>query len=146
MSPSKPCPTDCTCRRHTRDAVSNETRRLLAEAAKRPCPPEVRRKISETMRKNSRGRARDFTGGDFSDSLSRILLPCGYVREKRIYWGEGPYEFFKVDFVHFEAKTVLEVDGPAHFMETTRALDAQRTQVLQWLGYRVIRITHSTGD
>ena len=98
------------------------------------------------MRQNSKGSARDFTGGDFCDALYRILSPQGYVREKRIYWGSGHHEFFLVDFVHFEAKIVIEADGPAHFIGTTLENDRQRDQVLRWLGYRVIHVNHGVGS
>ena len=48
----------------------------------------------------------------------------------------GPYI---VDFVSFESKIVVEIDGGQHNEKETRASDEERTAWLKQRGYRVLR-------
>jgi very-short-patch-repair endonuclease len=50
----------------------------------------------------------------------------------------GPYV---VDFVHHEARLVIEVDGPHHDAPEAQSRDAARTAWLQAQGYRVLRFS-----
>lgn len=44
-----------------------------------------------------------------------------------------------VDFVCFESRLVIEVDGDSHGNDAREALDIQRTSYLEKLGFRVLR-------
>lgn len=48
----------------------------------------------------------------------------------------GPYI---VDFVCFDRKLIIELDGSQHGAEKNAAYDARRTEHLKRLGYRVLR-------
>jgi very-short-patch-repair endonuclease len=77
--------------------------------------------------------------------------------EKRL-WAQlrarrlGGYKFrrqhalgrFIVDFCCTKAKLVVEVDGPIH--SDRKEYDAERTQVLQAFGYRVLRYSNKQVD
>jgi ATP-dependent exoDNAse (exonuclease V) beta subunit/very-short-patch-repair endonuclease len=52
-------------------------------------------------------------------------------------------ENFIVDFVCLSNKLIIEVDGDYHFTQEQIQLDAERTFVLNHLGYKVIRFTNS---
>ena len=53
---------------------------------------------------------------------------------------------FIVDFLCAKAKLVIEVDGSQHFSEQGLAYDAERTAVLNALGYTVLRVTNDDVD
>jgi len=44
-----------------------------------------------------------------------------------------------VDFICFSKKVIIEVDGDYHYTEEQINEDAQRTRVLEGLGFRVVR-------
>ena len=52
----------------------------------------------------------------------------------------GPYV---VDFVSFEAKLVIELDGGQHGLSTNEAADRARTKRLETDGFRAIRFWNS---
>ena len=52
----------------------------------------------------------------------------------------GPYI---VDFVCFQRRLVIELDGEQHRLPAKRAYDAQRTRWLQAQGFRVLRFWDS---
>ncbi len=54
----------------------------------------------------------------------------------RRQWPIGGYI---VDFVCFEAKLIVELDGSQHAEEAARAYDAVRTEFLEAAGFTVIR-------
>ena len=47
-----------------------------------------------------------------------------------------------VDFYCFSAKLVIEIDGSQHFTDEEMAYDQQRTDYLEKLGLRVMRISN----
>lgn len=49
---------------------------------------------------------------------------------------------FIVDFICRESRLIIEVDGAYHSEPRQQIDDAQRTHILQSLGYRVIRFTN----
>src|SRR5690242_8475076 len=51
-----------------------------------------------------------------------------------------PLGDFVADFVCFERKLIVELDGSQHTEPEQAAFDAKRTQVLEAAGFRVIRI------
>jgi very-short-patch-repair endonuclease len=50
-----------------------------------------------------------------------------------------PLAGYVADFVCFEARLILEVDGPVHAREEQRLHDAARDRVLRERGFRVLR-------
>ncbi len=52
----------------------------------------------------------------------------------------GPYI---ADFVCYQAKLVIELDGSQHAGESARAYDAVRTEFLEAGGFRVLRFWNS---
>jgi len=51
-----------------------------------------------------------------------------------------PIVRYYADFVCMEARLVIEADGPSH--RQSEAYDQARTEVLEGLGYQVLRITN----
>ncbi len=62
---------------------------------------------------------------------NRRLLGCKFRRQHRI-------DLFYPDFVCLQARLIIELDGSQHLDQ--QAYDNARTQRLQQLGYRVIRL------
>jgi adenine-specific DNA-methyltransferase len=52
---------------------------------------------------------------------------------------QQPIDAYIVDFVSFEAKLVIELDGDQHGSKEGVAYDARRTQALEHDGFRVLR-------
>jgi very-short-patch-repair endonuclease len=52
---------------------------------------------------------------------------------------QQPIEHYIVDFVNFEIKLVIEIDGGQHNEDITIIRDEERTAYLNCRGYRVIR-------
>ena len=65
------------------------------------------------------------------DFLSRY--PVRFQRQK-------PIGSYIVDFYCHKARLVVELDGSQHFEETVKQYDEVRTQYLESLGLRVLRI------
>lgn len=53
---------------------------------------------------------------------------------------QHPIDRYVVDFVTLEGRLVVEVDGATHSLPTELRYDAERTRILEALGYRVVRI------
>ena len=64
-----------------------------------------------------------------------IHLPYKFRRQR-------PCGKFIVDFYCAERKLVIEVDGNSHFSEQAIAYDDERTQFLESMGLRVLRLTN----
>lgn len=56
---------------------------------------------------------------------------------------QRPIDSFIVDFYCPELDLVIEVDGDPHFTEEGKARDAERSQILNSLGLKVIRFSNS---
>lgn len=52
---------------------------------------------------------------------------------------QWPVVGYVVDFVCFEAKLIVELDGSQHAEENAREYDAMRTETLEAGGFRVLR-------
>jgi very-short-patch-repair endonuclease len=65
------------------------------------------------------------------------------LRAKRLHGAkfrrQVPLEGYVADFVCFEARLVVEVDGPMHARPHRRLQDAERDRVLRAQGFRVLR-------
>jgi very-short-patch-repair endonuclease len=53
---------------------------------------------------------------------------------------QAPLGDYAVDFVCFERKLIVELDGSQHAHPEQRAFDAERSAVLEAAGFRVLRI------
>jgi very-short-patch-repair endonuclease len=53
-----------------------------------------------------------------------------------------PIEGYITDFYVHEHQLVIEVDGNHHLSEEARVYDAQRTAILESLGFRIVRFTN----
>ena len=47
-----------------------------------------------------------------------------------------------VDFVTIEGKLIVEVDGATHSTKAQLARDAQRSRILETLGFHIVRVTN----
>ena len=56
---------------------------------------------------------------------------------------QEPVGIYIVDFVSFEKKLIIEIDGGQHNIEENKANDELRTQWLESQGFRVIRFWNS---
>ena len=50
---------------------------------------------------------------------------------------------FVVDFVTLDGKLIVGVEGETHSAESAKASDAERTEILESLGFRVIRVSNT---
>lgn len=50
---------------------------------------------------------------------------------------------FIVDFYCSELSLVIELDGDSHYEDWAPEYDAERTEILEWYGLRVIRFTNN---
>jgi hypothetical protein len=79
--------------------------------------------------------------------IGDILTQIGFVKEYAIATrGHGtehkPPDGYKADFANPETLTVIELDSPTHNTIEQRRLDKKKNEVLQALGWKVIRIKH----
>ncbi len=68
------------------------------------------------------------------------------LRRKQIhgvqFYRQLPLDRFIVDFAATNIRLIIEVDGAHHFEEANRIKDAERSAILETLGYKVIRFTN----
>ena len=66
-----------------------------------------------------------------------------WLRAKRLkgvkFRRQEPVGIYVVDFVSFEKKLIIEIDGGQHNIEVNKANDEVRTEWLESQGFRVIR-------
>ncbi|HUU05694.1 MAG TPA: DUF559 domain-containing protein [Patescibacteria group bacterium] len=55
---------------------------------------------------------------------------------------QRPIDNFIVDFYCPKMKLVIEIDGAGHFKDEGRALDKERTKILEAYGLRVVRFSN----
>ena len=78
-----------------------------------------------------------------------FLGPLGYVCEYPIKTkGHGtarrPPTSYKADYAHASLRIAVELDGPCHASRKQQGKDRKKDEVLQALGWRVVRIPHSS--
>jgi very-short-patch-repair endonuclease len=68
------------------------------------------------------------------------------LRNRRLaHWKlrrQHPIDRFVVDFVTIDGKLIIEVDGVTHDSEAAVSRDAERTAILESLGFHVVRVTN----
>lgn len=116
--------------------------------------PEVRKKHLKALQKNRKKYGSVFSGGngakptDIIKHLMWIYEPLGFIREYAIKTKghnteHTPPNSYKVDFGNPEEKVAIEVDGPYHTKRRQKELDTKKQEVLEALGWRVLRVEHS---
>ena len=98
--------------------------------------PSVTRRVTEAKRSFARQSRRAATQAE--------ELVWNMVRNRRLeglkFRRQVPLMGFVVDFYCPELRLVIELDGPIHESEQSRASDAERDQVLRGNGLVVVRI------
>lgn len=83
-----------------------------------------------------------------SQTAPEILL-WRELRDRRLggwkFRRQIPIEGYVADFVCFEARLIVEVDGPVHARAGQQAKDQQKDAVLRKNGFRVLRFDAETG-
>jgi very-short-patch-repair endonuclease len=68
------------------------------------------------------------------------------LRDRRLkgikFRRQQPIDRYVVDFVSLGAKLIVEIDGATHSTERESARDAERTRVLESLGFHIVRVTN----
>jgi very-short-patch-repair endonuclease len=82
--------------------------------------------------KSMRGGATDAEAALWKRLRAGRLLGCKFKRQQ-------PIEHYIVDFVCFEQKLIVEVDGGQHAGFPVAGADAERTRWLEGRGFRVLR-------
>jgi len=79
---------------------------------------------------------------------NKILEPAGFIRELAVKTRgqsttHNPPTSYKVDFGNPITRCAIELDGPCHRPMRKKAKDLKKTEVLESLGWTVLRITHT---
>ena len=84
--------------------------------------------------------------------LARSMRKALTSAEKKLWEGllrdikfrvlrQRPIDNFSVDFYCPKMKLIIEIDGAGHFKDDGRALDKERTKILEAYGLRVVRFS-----
>src|SRR5262249_18697024 len=77
-------------------------------------------------------------------NAERVLW--GALRNRRFsgrkFRRQHPIDRYVVDFICIEKKLIVEIDGATHSTEREVARDAERTRVLETLGFHVVRVSN----
>jgi very-short-patch-repair endonuclease len=69
------------------------------------------------------------------------------LRNRRLaHWKfrrQHPIDRFVVDFVTIDGKLIVEVDGVTHTSKAAVVRDAERTEILESLGFHIVRVTNT---
>jgi len=84
--------------------------------------------LARTMRKALTPAEKKLWGGLLRDLKYRVLR-------------QRPIDNFIVDFYCPKMKLVIEIDGAGHFKEEGKALDKERTEILNAYGLQVVRFS-----
>lgn len=138
-----------------KNASSDEWRQMVSaktkEAMKRP---EVRKKHLRRLRKFVEANGVNFRGGNGQTPtrtiriLTKLLKPHGFIPEYLVntkkcrHKHPGAANCYKIDFANPLFMLAIEIDGPCHSGLTRKARDQKKTDVLESLGWTVIRIRH----
>jgi very-short-patch-repair endonuclease len=85
-------------------------------------------------------RARRLRGEQTSAEARLWRALRGRRLERGKFRRQHPIDRYIVDFVCLDAKLIVEVDGATHGEEADLRRDAERTRVLETLGFHVIRV------
>ena len=93
-----------------------------------------------TERFKQRARALRLDQTSAEQTLWRMLRNRQLSRWK--FRRQHPIDRFIVDFVTLDGKLVVEVDGATHSTDAELKRDAERTQILESLGFHIIRVSN----
>jgi hypothetical protein len=123
--------------------------RVTKEAMRRP---DVRKRHLAGLERVRDKYGVNFRGGNgqavtpFVREMAAIYEPDGYKKELAIATAKHttehrPPDSYKVDFGNPLSKVAIEFDGPSHTRQH-KERDQKKTEVLESLGWKVIRIKH----
>ena len=129
-----------------RERVSAATTAAMAD-------PEVKRRHREALEAYHSEKGYNFKGGNGMqptpemELASLILEPLGFtagecIRTAGHKTAHNPPRNYKPDFVNRLASTIIELDGVSHRPHKRQAQDKVKTEVLESLGWKVIRVNH----
>ena len=129
-----------------RQKVSENTRKAMRD-------PLIRQRHLEALKTVRESYGIAFRGGNGQSPtpamrlVAAILEPLGFIREYPVKTrghgtNETPPTSYKVDFGNPLTKTAIEMDGVCHHTRDRQELDRKKTQVLESLGWKVIRLKH----
>jgi very-short-patch-repair endonuclease len=68
------------------------------------------------------------------------------LRDRRLkgtrFRRQRPIDRYVVDFVAVSAKLIVEIDGATHSTAQELARDAERTRILESLGFQIVQVTN----
>lgn len=132
-------------------AKDPEWRERVRQGTLRAMTPEVRAKHARAMQKAHKGRR--IAGGNGREPTplvqfaAALLGPLGFAPEFVVRTAGHDTDHraptcYKVDFGSPIAMIAIELDGPAHLGRKREEQDRKKTEVLEALGWRVLRVKH----
>jgi hypothetical protein len=129
-----------------RERVSMATKEAMRK-------PEIRKRHLTGLRKSFQKHGVNFKGGNGQPptqtirQLNRIFNQIGFTRELSIptrigHNTPGIPNNYKVDFGNIRTKMAIEIDGLSHRSQYRQKLDKKKTEILERLGWKVLRIKH----
>lgn len=91
----------------------------------------------------SKGMLRDYARGMRKQPSRAERAVWDIVRDSRLgfkFRRQRPISRYIADFACMEAKLIIEIDGNSHDIPDQVEYDAERTRILNALGWRVLRI------
>ncbi len=133
-----------------RAAAQDPQQRAASSARMRANNPMTNPETREKMRRALRGRTFLARGGNGQMTTPQIMLadalglPMEYAIPTAAVAGKFPSlpHNYKVDIADPEEKVAIEVDGKSHQLRKWKFFDRRKTEVLNVLGWRVIRFTN----
>lgn len=96
---------------------------------------ETKKKISETQKMNYRGKSCFATAREHRESYAEQYFDTIFANAKKNYHVDR----FFLDYAWPETKTYIEVDGEQHYTEEGLKRDAERTSILESVGWKCIK-------
>lgn len=119
--------------------TTSEASRLSHKLRPRKHSEETKQKISEKLKKSSRGWNKKSYAEDF---FERFLVNNGY-RKDIDFFREFPVGIYRCDFCFLKLRLVVEIDGLQHYKYKNRQIsDSKKEFLLKSLGFKVLRICY----
>lgn len=128
-------------------ASQDPVRRAASSARMKACNPMENPLTREKMRRSLQGRTFLARGGNGQPTIPQMLLadalglPMEYVINTAPVAGRFPSlpHCYKVDIGDPQTRVAIEVDGLSHNLRKWKFLDRRKTEILNALGWQVIR-------
>ncbi len=126
-----------------------KNRDILSERMKTK-NPMFTKEILERMTKSMKGKKFKERGGNGGFTKQQLVLheATGYQMEYAINTKDARGRFdripnsYKADLTIPEKKVAIEIDGKNHSRKSIKLKDAKKTEVLNFLGWKVLRFTN----